>query len=64
MKKLYTFAVLVELVGISISSIGVGLLISGDSNPANYLIAGGSVIIAIGSLLFAKVAPWLRGETK
>jgi len=64
MKKLYMFATMIELTGITVSSIGLGLLISGDTNPANWFITGGSIIIATGSLIFSKVAPWLRGEQK
>lgn len=57
----YWFSIIVEITGIVI--IGVGLVEMchfGVLNPANFLITGGSLLMAIGSTIFAKYIKWNR----
>ncbi|MBA7702408.1 hypothetical protein ES703_111175 [subsurface metagenome] len=60
MDKSYLSSVVVEVVGISVVSVGIGYeYLSGE--PIGYLIiTAGSVIVAVGSLLYAKVYSQLR----
>lgn len=60
MDKSYLSAVIVEVVGISVVSVGIGYEYL-SHEPVGYLIiTAGSVIIAVGSLLYAKVYSQLR----
>ena len=55
----YYFALITEIVGIIL--MGAGLfeyLVLGVMNPANWLITCGSVVVAGGSLFFAKIVKW------
>jgi len=62
MKKLYLFATLVELFGIALTSAGLAYEVATGADWGYILISTGSGAIAFGSLLFAKVAPWMRGR--
>ncbi|MFW9899734.1 MAG: hypothetical protein ACFFDY_00425 [Candidatus Thorarchaeota archaeon] len=57
----YWFSVIIEIVGIC--TIGIGLVEMchfGMLNPANLLITSGSLMLAIGSAIFAKYIKWNR----
>ena len=62
MKMLYIAAMLTELFGISLVSAGLVYEHLTGADLGYMLISGGSAVIALGSLLFAKVAPWLRSS--
>lgn len=61
-QKLYIFATIVELFGIILLSIGIVYEIISKADLGYVIISAGSTLIAAGSLLFAKVAPWFRGD--
>lgn len=55
----YYIALIMEIVGIIVVCAGLfEMLILEVCNPANFLITGGSAIMAIGSLIFAKIINW------
>ena len=55
----YYIALILELVGIIVVSAGLYEMIIMDIfNPASFLITSGSVIIAVGSLIFCKIINW------
>lgn len=60
MKKLYILALITELFGISLTSAGLAYEAATGADLGYIMISSGSAIIALGSLMFAKVAPWLR----
>lgn len=60
MKRLYIFAVIVELFGIVLTTAGLVYEYVTQADLGFVMITLGSVFVAIGSLLFAKVAPWIR----
>jgi len=60
MNKLYIFATIVELFGISMTSAGLAYEVAVGADLGYVVMSIGSVFIATGSLLFAKVAPWMR----
>lgn len=60
MKMLYIFATVVELFGVAVTSAGLAYEIVAGADLGYQLITSGSVLIAAGSILFAKVAPWMR----
>ena len=56
----YLSSVVVEVVGISVVSVGIGYELT-YSEPVGYiLITVGSVVVCIGSLLYAKVYSHLK----
>jgi len=59
-KRLYLFATLVELFGIALTSAGLAYEVATGADLGYQLMTLGSIFIAGGSLLFAKVAPWMR----
>lgn len=61
-ESLYIFAVLIELVGIVLVTGGLVYEYMAKADLGYVIITAGSVLIAAGSMIFAKVAPWLRGE--
>jgi len=61
-KRLYIFAIIIELFGISLCSAGLTYEFVTHADFGYILMSTGSTLVAGGSLLFAKVAPWLRGE--
>ena len=64
MNRLYIFAVIVELFGIVLTSCGLAYELVSGADFGFIFITAGSVLIAFGGLLFAKVMPWVRGEKK
>jgi hypothetical protein len=62
MKRLYFFATLIELFGISLTSAGLAYEVATGADLGYQLMTLGSIFVAGGSLLFAKVAPWMRGK--
>jgi len=60
MNKLYLFATVVELFGVSLVSGGLAYEIATGADLGYQLITAGSAFVAGGSILFAKVAPWMR----
>jgi len=60
MKNLYIFATILELFGIALTTGGIAYEAVANADIGFIIITAGSVFIAAGSLLFAKVAPWLR----
>jgi len=63
-KRLYIFATIIELFGICLCSAGLTYEFVAHADFGYILMSTGSIFIAGGSLLFAKVAPWLRGSEK
>lgn len=63
-KRLYIFATIIELFGICLSSAGLTYEYVTHADFGYILMSTGSIFIAGGSLLFAKVAPWLRKGEK
>ena len=53
--KFFLLAVIVEIVGIAIASIGIGVEVATGAGLGYLLITGGSALVAAGGLLFAKV---------
>ncbi len=51
----HLFAVIVELAGISVASIGIGFELTYHEPVGYVLITAGSVLIAAGSLIYAKI---------
>ena len=64
MDKSYLFAVGIEIVGISVTSIGVGYELSYHEPIGYIMITSGSVIFAVGSLMFAKIYSQLKKNKK
>lgn len=60
MKRLYIAAVIIELFGICLTSFGLAYETIMKADVGFVIITSGSLLIAIGGLLFSKVAPWLR----
>jgi hypothetical protein len=60
MRHLYIFATIIELFGIALTVVGITYEIMMKADLGLLIITTGSVVIAAGSLLFAKVAPWTR----
>ena len=54
MKKPKLIALIIELVGISIASIGIGLEVAAGGQPYLVMITTGSVVIATGSIIWGK----------
>jgi len=52
--------IVIELVGISIVSIGIGLEIASGGDVYLVVITAGSLIIATGGMIFAKILPSQR----
>jgi len=63
MKQLYIFATLTELFGIVLTSAGLVYELTTGADFGFVVITAGSIFIAIGSLVFAKVMPWVREES-
>jgi len=51
-----TFSALVEIIGISIVSVGIGVEIITHADIGYVIMSVGSVVIAMGGLLYAKIA--------
>jgi len=64
MKRLYLFAVVMEIFGVCLCSAGVAIEAITSADIGYLIISVGSLCIAIGSVFFAKVAPWLREQNK
>jgi len=60
MRPLYIFATLTELFGIALTSGGLAYEFATGADLGYQLITAGSAFIATGSLLFAKVMPFIR----
>lgn len=60
MDKAYSVAVTIEIVGISVTTIGICYEYMSGETIGLIAITAGSVIIAIGSLMYAKVYSRLR----
>ena len=55
----YWISVIVEITGICVITIGLTeMCVFKVLNPANFLITGGSLLMAIGSAIFAKYIKW------
>ena len=52
---------IVEIIGIAITSAGLGYEMAYKADLGFALITGGSVITALGGVLYAKFKPWLEG---
>jgi len=59
-RQLYIFAVITELFGIMLTTSGLVYEYIVKADLGFVMITGGSALVALGSLIFAKVAPWLR----
>jgi|GEM_PF-6158034 len=59
-RHLYVFAVIIELFGIVLTTAGLVYEYIVKADLGFVMITLGSVFIAGGSLLFAKVTPWIR----
>ncbi|MEM1544462.1 MAG: hypothetical protein QXQ24_05475 [Nitrososphaeria archaeon] len=62
LKNLYIFATMIELMGISLTSAAIAYEFIAKADLGFIVMNLGCLLIACGSLIFAKVAPWLRGE--
>lgn len=60
MRNLYLFATIIELFGVSLVSAGLAYEIAAGADLGYQIMTAGSILIAVGSILFAKVAPWMR----
>lgn len=57
----YCVSLAIEIIGICIVSLGlIEMCVFKIVNPASFLITGGSLIMAIGSAIFAKYIKWNR----
>lgn len=60
MDKAYLYAVIIEIVGISITSAGICYEYASGETIGFIIITAGSVLVAIGSLMYAKVYSKLK----
>ena len=63
-KRIYLFAVIIEIFGICLSSAGIAIEVVTSADIGYLTITAGSLCIAVGSMLFAKVAPWMRDKSR
>ena len=54
--KFFIFAVVLEVIGVIIAGVGIGIEVVMRAHIGFVLISGGSLILAAGSLIFAKFA--------
>jgi len=59
-RQLYIFAVITELFGIMLTTAGLVYEQITGADLGYVMITGGGVFVAVGSLFFAKLAPWLN----
>lgn len=55
MKKKFLYPTIIEVVGIIIVAIGIGIEVSKEAELGFILITGGSVLIAAGALIYSKL---------
>lgn len=62
LQKIFWISAILEVLGITIVAIGVGLELTYKADMYYLVISMGSIMITAGSILFAKFKPWLEEE--
>ncbi len=55
----HQLALIIEILGISVGSIGIGVEIATNADIGHVLITCGTTLIAVGSIIYAKIFKWL-----
>jgi len=60
-KKKFWIPTLIELCGATLLATGLGYEVAAGADVGYIIMTAGSLLIALGSILYAKFKPWLEG---